>query len=167
MNKLLIIGIGLLIVFTGCSMDKQPKTADGLFSRSEKYMHENNYVDAIKDLRTLVKKYPEHGKAPQAQLMLGKAFMSHANDFNQALTEFRSVVENYHESPYAVQGQFMIGYLYANHIKDFNSAKAEFEKFLEEYSERADMGLVESAKFELENLGKDLHEISELQDIGS
>ena len=59
----------------------------------------------------------------------------------------------------------MIGYVFANFLNDYESARLEYEKFLQLFSSKADSGLVESVKFELRNLGKDLNEIPQLKHI--
>ena len=99
--------------------------------------------------------------------MLGDTFMAYAKDFDQAVKEYGMVISAYPESRYATNAQFMLGYVYANFIQDFGMAKIEYEKFLTLYSDQADSGLVQSVKFELENLGKDLNEIQKLQHITS
>ena len=50
-------------------------------------------------------------------------------------------------------------------MQDYESASGEYEKFLELFEAKADSGLVQSVKFELQNLGKDLNDIPELKHI--
>jgi len=56
----------------------------------------------------------------------------------------------------------MIGYIYANDLNDYDKAKASYEKFIELYPDHM---LVPSAQWEIENLGKSLDEIPQLQSI--
>ena len=59
----------------------------------------------------------------------------------------------------------MLGYIYANFLFNYDLAREEYEIFLEKFSSTADPNLIESVKFELENLGKDLKDIPELRGI--
>ncbi len=61
----------------------------------------------------------------------------------------------------------MIGYVFANFMRDYESARVEYERFLELFESEADSGIVQSVKFELKNLGKDLNEIPQLKHISS
>ena len=61
----------------------------------------------------------------------------------------------------------MIGYVFANFVQDYDAARIEYERFLELFETEADSGLIQSVKFELKNLGRDLNEIPELKHISS
>lgn len=93
--------------------------------------------------------------------------MAYAKDFEQSVEEYQRVVSRYPQSRFAVNAQFMIGYIYANFISDYDLARTEYERFLELYSDRADSNLIESVRFELKNLGRDLDEVPQLRHITS
>ena len=85
---------------------------------------------------------------------------------SEAVEIYRQICARYPTTKQGANSQFMIGYTYANDIKDFEQARIELQRFLDTYSTIADEGLVEGAKFELENLGKDIDEIPILIQTG-
>ena len=99
--------------------------------------------------------------------MLGDTYIAFNKNFEEALNEYHVVVQNYPKTRFAINAQFMIGYVLANFVGDYKQARMEYERFLELYSTEADSGLVQSVKFELENLGRDLNEIPQLKHISS
>lgn len=166
-HKTIIAFILIFIIMLPSSCGRRPDSPSDLLKQANICIEEAKYADAVKFLRNLIEKYPDDPAAAEAQYMLGDTFMAYAKDFNQAVKEYGMVVSSYPESRYAVNAQFMLGYVYANFINDFNMAKREYEKFLELYSDKADSGLVQSVRFELENLGKNLNEIPKLRHITS
>ena len=136
-----------------------------LLSQSKSLIQEKKYSDAITLLRQLMDKYPESEQAAEGQYMLGDTYIAFNKNFEQALNEYHVVVQNYPETRFAINAQFMIGYVLANFVGDYKQARMEYERFLELYSTEADSGLVQSVKFELENLGRDLNEIPQLKHI--
>jgi len=155
------LSIGFLV--GGCAKESP---AD-LLSQSKSLIQEKKYSDAITLLRQLMDKYPESEQAAEGQYMLGDTYIAFNKNFEQALNEYHVVVQNYPETRFAINAQFMIGYVLANFVSDYKQARMEYERFLELYSTEADSGLVQSVKFELENLGRDLNEIPQLKHISS
>ena len=163
LNRIFYSCLAALLLVVGCVKESP---AD-LLSQSKSLIQERKYSDAITVLRQLMDKYPESELAAEGQYMLGDTYIAFNKNFEQALNEYRVVVQNYPETRFAINAQFMIGYVYANFVQDYNQARMEYERFLELYSTEADSGLVQSVKFELENLGRDLHEIPQLKHISS
>ena len=159
-----LISFLFFALLLNCGKSDSPRS---LLQRAKISIEDAKYTDAITSLRKLINRYPDDPTAAEAQYMLGDTFMAYAKDFDQAVKEYGMVISAYPESRYATNAQFMLGYVYANFIQDFGMAKIEYEKFLTLYSDQADSGLVQSVKFELENLGKDLNEIQKLQHITS
>lgn len=157
----------LLSLFLLIACGKKVESPTGMLEKAKTEISESKFTDATQLLRRLVKQYPESPEAAEAQYMLGDTFISAAKDFEQAVDEYRLVVSNYPESRFAVNAQFMIGYVYANFLNEIEMARNEYNLFLELYADKADSGLVESVRFELQNLGRDLNEISKLRHITS
>ena len=78
---------------------------------------------------------------------------------SEAVEIYRLITRDFPKTKQCANSQFMIGYTYANDIKDYEQARIELNRFLETYSDIADAGLIEGAKFEIENLGKNIDEI--------
>lgn len=166
-NKTLFVLIPIFLVILVTSCGKRHDSPGALLRQAKTYITEAKYTDAVTSLRDLIERYPDDPAAAEAQYMLGDTFMAYAKDFEQAVKEYGMVVSTYPESRFAMNAQFMLGYVCANFISDSAKAKQEYEKFLKLYSDQADSGLVQSVRFELENLGKDLNEIPKLQHITS
>lgn len=77
----------------------------------------------------------------------------------EAVEIYRQITRDFPKTKQGANSQFMIGYTYANDIKDFEQAQIELKRFLDNCSDIADAGLIEGAKFELENMGKNIDEI--------
>ncbi len=87
-----------------------------------------------------------------------------AQKFDQAVENYKALVEHYPESKHRAESLFLLGYINANDIKDYDEAKKYYEQFINEYPKHE---LITSARYELENLGKDVNEIPFLKNISS
>lgn len=141
----------------------RPSTASEMLALARSFLDDKHYTEAVSGLRYLISQFPGSSEAPEAQYMLGDTYMAYTKDFEQAIKEYRKVLDNYAESRIAPNAQFMIGYIYANFLYDYVRAKEAYEKFLRDFSYRVDEDLIESVRFELENLGKDLEEMPTLR----
>lgn len=165
MRKIItILSTGLILWWAGC---EKPPTPEALFTRAEIKRDAMNIQGSIQDLSKLVRKFPEHELAAKSQFMIGFIYNNNLRDFNAAINAYRVVVSSYGETRFGQNAQFMIGYIYANELNDIEKARQEYELFLELYTDKADSGLVQSAKFELQNLGKDINEIPTQKSIAS
>lgn len=164
-NSKTIIYLLSLVLLLGCG--QKAESPAGMLDKAKTEIDESRFTDATQLLRKLVEQYSESPEAAEAQYILGDTFLSAAKDFEQAISEYRLVVSKYPESRFAVNAQFMIGYIFANFLIDVELARNEYNRFLELYSDKADSGLVQSVRFELQNLGKDLNDIHQLRHITS
>ncbi len=76
--------------------------------------------------------------------------------YEKALSEFKGLLENYPESEFASKAMFMVGFINANHLNNLEEAKKYYEMFIKKYPNHE---LVDSAKYELETLGKDIEDL--------
>ena len=83
------------------------------------------------------------------------------NDKNptEAARSYEAIVENYPESGNRSKAVFMLGFLHANELHDTETARIYYTQMLREYP---DHELIESVKFELENLGRPVAEIDSM-----
>lgn len=77
----------------------------------------------------------------------------------EAINHYASVVEYYPDGEHAPKSQFMIGFLYANELEDTASARMEYQRFLDLYAGKCDSTMILSAKWELQNLGRDVDDL--------
>ena len=76
--------------------------------------------------------------------------------YEEALNSFNSILEYYPEGEFASKAMFMAGFISANHLENLDEAKKYYEMFIKKYPEHE---LVDSAKYELETLGKDIEDL--------
>ena len=77
-------------------------------------------------------------------------------NFEDAVNNFKLLVKYYPEGELAAKSIFMLGFINANHIENFDEARKYYTQFIEKYP---DNELVDSAKYELETLGKSIDEL--------
>ncbi|MBH31297.1 MAG: hypothetical protein CMG71_04815 [Candidatus Marinimicrobia bacterium] len=163
MPNRITISLSLLLIFLACAKESPAN----LLSESKELITEQKYSEALEKLRLLVGKYPDGIEAAEGQYMIGDTYIAFNKNFELAIKEYSKVVKHYPDSRFAINAQFMIGYVFANFVQDYESARIEYERFLELFEAEADSGLVQSVKFELQNLGKDLNDIPQLKHISS
>lgn len=149
---LLILTFGLSLIY-GCG---ERTTKEQLFALAEKYEKEENFLEAIKNYKKIVDKYPHSDRADQAQYKTALIYSNNLNDFHKSVESHKKLIEKYPDSKYAAQSLFMIGFIFANNLADTAKAKKYYHKFLEKYP---DNELVASVQWELDHLGQDINEI--------
>lgn len=77
-------------------------------------------------------------------------------NFEEALNNFKLLIKYYPEGELAAKSIFMIGFINANHVNDLEEAKKYYTQFIEKYP---DHELVDSARYELDTLGKSIDEL--------
>ena len=106
--------LGLLLVVS-CT-----KTSTELFD-SSKQNTENNQIDlAIKDLQTLLEKYPNDSLASRAQYKLASIYLNWKNDLESGFIELQNTVKKYGESVQGKEAQAQI-----NEFPEYILNKAE------------------------------------------
>jgi outer membrane protein assembly factor BamD (BamD/ComL family) len=102
-------------------------------------------------------------KGPKAEDIFTEAKQLQENaQYAEAVAKYQQLVDRYPKNRFAPQAQFMIGFIYANELDEYDKAKVAYEAFLANYADVSDSGMVASAKWELDNLGKDINEIEDL-----
>jgi len=76
--------------------------------------------------------------------------------WSEAEKNFQKIIDDYPNGTYGSKAIFMIGFLNANYIKNFEKAEKYYKNFLEKYP---DHDLSDDARYELENLGKDINDL--------
>jgi TolA-binding protein len=72
------------------------------------------------------------------------------------------VVKNYPTGKFTAQSIFLIGFIANNYTKDLEEARKYYQMFIDKYP---DNELISSAKYELENLGKDVDALPIFKDL--
>lgn len=76
--------------------------------------------------------------------------------WSEAEKNFQKILDDYPNGMYSSKALFMIGFVNANYLKNFEKARKYYSEFLEKYPNHE---LADDAKYELENLGKDINEL--------
>ena len=82
--------------------------------------------------------------------------------YEEAIAAFAKILEDYPKGEHTSKAMFMIGFIHANYTKNYEEAKKYYNNFIEKYPDDA---MVSSAKYELDNLGKDINELPIFKDL--
>ena len=85
--------------------------------------------------------------------------------YAEAVVKYEELVTMHPRNKLAAQSQFMVGFICANELNELEKAAEAYRAFLENYAATSDSGMVASAQWELENLGKDINDIEDLSVI--
>jgi len=156
-----IITIALLIALLGCS--KEPvKTTQGYWDSARLLFANKKYAETIKEYQKLIKHYPQDSLSIAALFASAEIYKNNLSDFHKSLDVYQKIIKQYAADSRTPNAMFMIGYVYANDLNDLDNGRKWYNKFIETYPDHM---LVPSAQWEIENLGKSLDEIPNLQSI--
>lgn len=151
----------LMILLTGCSGDRV-KSAQGYWDLAREAFNNKQYEEAIAYYQKLVQRFPQDSLAVPALFSVAEIYKNNMQDFTKSIDSYRQILAEYGTHSKAPNASFMIGYVYANDLSDYDQARVSYEEFIEQYP---DHNLVPSAQWEIENLGRSLDEIPQLQSI--
>ena len=147
---LYLMFVGALVLACG-----KKQSEEELLQQAIKFESEENWDEAIHAYKKLVRDYPGSSKADTALQKTAFIYYNNIHDFHKAIDVHSTLVGKYPNSKFVAQASFMIGFIYANDLKDYDKAKEAYNNFLEKHP---DNDLVESVKWELKHLGKDVNE---------
>ena len=76
---------------------------------------------------------------------------------------FQKILDEYPKGEFSSKALFMVGFVNANYLKNFDKAQQYYTDFLQKYPKH---DLADDAKYELENLGKDINDLPFLKGEG-
>lgn len=158
LKKIGILLLAGILVFS-CT-DK--RTAEKMFQDGTVLYEQEKTSRALKTMEKLSNIYPDDPLAVKANYRMAEIYGGDLQDFEKSVEKYSYIADEYPSHEDAPKARFMAGYTLANIIKDYERAKGEYNKFIRDYPEHP---LVESVKFELRNLGKELDQIDELKSI--
>ncbi len=151
LTRHIILSILIAFIATGC----KKKSEDELRAIAQDFEKQEKYEDAFKAYAQLLKSYPKSQNAEDTLTRMAFISYNNLNDFNKAIELHKRLINDYPESKSLARSRFMLGYIYANDLKDYDNARLSYNEFLEKHP---DSELVDSVKWELEHLGKDVNE---------
>jgi outer membrane protein assembly factor BamD (BamD/ComL family) len=152
MKHLSIAVILAAVLFAGCG-----KESEQSLWKKVQASHENNNADStILVCQTLLRDYPTGTLAPGALYMMAETYYRMKHDPRTATGYYRLFIDKYPDVVQTPVAMFLIGFIYNNDLRNLDSARIGYRQFLEKYPTH---DLAQSAKFELDNLGKSADEI--------
>lgn len=113
--------------------------------------------DFIKTSETLAALVQKNNPEQYVDLLLKAAGLAKTIEKpEKAIELYALILANAPQHPKATTAQFMTGFIYANDMNELDKAKVAYEAFLQKHPNDE---LAESAKMELENLGKSPEEL--------
>jgi len=158
--RLFLLTALMMFLLIGCAKP----SAEEMFNKGVDSQKSEQYDDAIAVYQELIKTYPDSARTPEAIYAIGTIYQNHKQAYHQAIQSFRLLIEKYPNHATAANASFLIGFIYNNDLKNIDSARIAYEEFVRRYPMNQ---LVESAKFEMTNLGKDPSEILKAQSVGN
>ena len=98
-------------------------------------------------------------KLTEEEMFTKAESLMNGGEFNEAVTVYEKLIDTFPESENRSKAVFMLGFLYANELNEPAQGGNYYRMMLEEYP---DHELAVSAKFELDNLGKNSAEIDSI-----
>lgn len=81
--------------------------------------------------------------------------------WKEAEQNFQKILDKYPNGVYSSKALFMVAFINANYMDNQKKARKYYTEFLEKYPKH---DLADDAKYELENLGKDIDDLPFLKD---
>ena len=158
-KNILILLIGLYVL--SCTGGSN-KSADQYWKDGQKYRTEAKLMESITSFKFIIKNYPLHELAAQAQFQIADIYLNDKKDFEFAVEEFQKVVQHHPDHEVSKKSLFMIAYIYNNYLEAFSDAIINYNLFKEKYP---DDELIPSVEYELEGLKKIKTTIDSLNSI--
>ena len=136
----------------GCSK----MTDDELWQKVEQSRATGNFDSTIQVCQMVVREYPNGQKASAALYLLGETYQNGKHDYHTAINYYQAFVKKYPDLNSTPVAMFIIGFIYNNNLQKIDSARIAYQEFVTKFPNHE---LASSAKFELENLGKNPDEI--------
>jgi len=138
----------LMLFIVSCSR----KSDVELYNEGKSAEAEKNFTKATELFEEAVNRYPAQAYAESSLARLAVIYNNDVKDPRKALDAYRRFYTLFPSSKQAPTMLFLSGFLLNNELRMIDSAKLVYETFLQKYPQHE---LAASARFELENLGKE------------
>jgi len=135
----------MTILFMSCNSQSPEK----LFVEAKLMRTDNNLKESIIKLESIIKDYPQHILAAEAQYKKAEIYLNDIKDFDFAIQEYEKVIRQYPSHEVAKNSLFMIAYIYNNYLASYTDAIDNYNLFINKYP---DDELIPSVEFELKGL---------------
>lgn len=151
MKKRLFIAATLIGSLIGCSKLSEEQ----MIAKAVDAQKGNQNSEALEHYQSFLDEYPKSNKVPEALYAMGSIYQNQ-KEFPKAVDVYKQIAKEYPEHATASSASFLVGFIYNNDLKNLGAAKAAYEEFLQRYPSSP---MASSAKFELDNLGKEPEEL--------
>ena len=138
----------LLISASSCSR----KSDSVLFQEGKTFEDQKDYQQAAERYEEIVDRFAGQAYAESSLSRLAVIYNNEVKDTRKAVYTYQRYYTMFPASKEAPTMLFLSGFLYNNELHNLDSARMAYESFIQKYPNHE---LAPSAKFELENLGKD------------
>ncbi len=151
--------ISTIVLFAACNSNKDQT----LFNSAAEKSKAKNYSEALKDYNDIINDYSNSDKAPES--IFSVAAMYHMNQIpniskeeslKKAVEYYQKLYKQFPKDERSPKALFMSGFILSNEFKNNDAARLAYQEFLNKFPKHE---LANSAKTELENLGKTPEEI--------
>jgi outer membrane protein assembly factor BamD len=109
-----VVSLSCLVAALGCG-GAAGRFASGSFERGSVEFEEENYLDAIDDLKLFIRRNPTDERAPEAQMMIAKAYMQR-EDYPVAAVELEILRKDYPNSALFDDAFYLQGVCYVEQV---------------------------------------------------
>ena len=121
---------------------RSAKSAEQLFSAAMANFRAQESGQAVLELTDLIARFPDHNRAPAAQLWIGEAYYQQ-RDYRQSLVELKRVLDGYPKSPQVADALLKSG-LCHRALGDRAAARTAWEQVVRHHSSSAAAGQARS-----------------------
>ena len=132
--------------------------ASSLMEQASALQQDGKASEALAIYEQITRDFADAPQAPEAMFRCALIYINEQGDPVKAATTYELVSEKYPESEWGHKGLFAAAYTYANDIGNLERGRTAYEKYLEQFP---DSSMADTARFELENLGKSAEELLE------
>ncbi len=152
MIKQFALIVTAMVLLIGCS----GQDASDLMNQAADLQQDGKNTEALALYEQVAKDFADSPEAPQAMFRCALIYVNEQQDPVKAATTYELIATKYPESEWGHKGLFAAAYTYANEINNLERAREAYQKYLKEYP---DSSMAETARFELENLGRSPEEL--------
>jgi len=157
MKTIFFLFLTLVVISCGNKGDDlNTLNEDELSWKIEEYYTQKDIKNTITCINLFTDKFPQNPKSPEYLSNLALIYTNELKDLNLAVTQYKRIINDFPQAKETPNAFFTLGFIYNNELKDYNSAKYYYEEFIKRYPNHE---AVQSARFELETMGKSADDI--------
>jgi TolA-binding protein len=141
-----------IILLIAASSSCSRKSAQQLYQEGNAAQVQGDFALAVERFQEVVGHYPASAYAETSQCALAVMYNNDLHDPHKAIEAYQKLYAMFPSSSQAPNALFLVGFLYNNQLNNADSARMAYETFLQKFPTHE---LALSARFELQNLGKD------------